>query len=195
MFLGALSGFIFARFSFPGKTVLFYAVIILMMVPWILTLIPAFMVVKQLGLLNTYWVMILPYIASGQVMAIYIFHSFFRSLPEELFESARMDGAGTFQQFWHIGTALSRPVIGLVAIISSLAVWNNFIWPLVTTTDDSVTVLPVGVMRFNSAFWFGAMHYGELFAGYTLASIPLLIIFLFATRQFMRGITSGALKG
>lgn len=192
VFLGALSGFIFARFSFPGKRALFYAVIMLMMVPWILTLIPSFIVVKRLHLLNTYWVMILPYISGGQVLAIYIFHSFFKTLPEELFESARMDGAGYFQQFWYIGAAMSRPVIGLVAIISSLAVWNNFIWPLVTTTDENVTVLTVGVMRFSASY---ATNYGELFAGYTIASIPLLLIFLFATKQFMRGISSGALKG
>jgi len=194
VFLGALSGFVFARFKFPGKRFLFYAVIALMMVPWVLTLVPAFMVVKKLGLLDTYWVMILPYISGGQVLAIYIFHSFFSTLPEELFESARIDGAGYFQQFWHIGAALSRPVIGLVAIISSLAVWNNFIWPLVTTTDERITVLTVGVMRFQSSYSFGSMNYGELFAGYTIASVPLLLLFLFATKQFMRGITAGALK-
>jgi len=195
VFLGALSGFVFARFNFPGKKFLFYAVIGLMMVPWILTLIPSFMVVKRLNLLNTYWVMILPYISGGQVLAIYIFHSFFLTLPEELFESARMDGAGYFQQFWYISAAMSRPVFGLVAIISSLAVWNNFIWPLVTTTDEKITVLTVGVMRFSQSYSFGSVNYGELFAGYSIASIPLLIIFLFATKQFMRGIASGALKG
>lgn len=195
VFFGALSGFVFARFSFPGKKVLFYAVIGLMMVPWILTLVPSFMVVKRLGLLNTYWVMILPYISGGQVLAIYLFHSFFVTLPEDLFESARMDGAGYFQQFWYIGAAMSRPVFGLVAIVSSLAVWNNFIWPLVTTTDEKITVLTVGVMRFSLSYSYGSINYGELFAGYTIASIPLLLIFLFATKQFMRGITSGALKG
>jgi ABC-type glycerol-3-phosphate transport system permease component len=195
VFLGALSGFVFARFSFPGKKILFYAVIGLMMIPWILTLIPAFMVVKKLGLLNSYWVMILPYISGGQVLAIYIFHSFFSTLPEELFESARIDGAGYLQQFWYVGSAMSRPVFGLVAIISSLAVWNNFIWPLVTTTDEKITVLTVGVMRFSTSYSFGSVNYGELFAGYTIASVPLLILFLFATKQFMRGITAGALKG
>jgi len=191
----ALTGFVFARFKFPCKKVLFYAIIGLMMVPWILTLVPSFMVVKRLGLLNTYWVMILPYISGGQVLAIYIFHSFFVTLPEELFESARMDGAGYFQQFWYIGSAMSRPVFGLVAIISSLAVWNNFIWPLVTTTDDKITVLTVGVMRFTYSYSFGSVNYGEIFAGYTIASVPLLILFLFATKQFMKGITAGALKG
>lgn len=195
VFFGALSGFVFARFSFPGKKILFYAVIGLMMIPWILTLIPAFMVVKKLGLLNSYWVMILPYISGGQILAIYIFHSFFSTLPEELFESARIDGAGYFQQFYFIGAAMSRPVFGLVAIISSLAVWNNFIWPLVTTTDEKITVLTVGVMRFSVSYSFGSINYGELFAGYTIASIPLLILFLFATKQFIRGITAGALKG
>jgi ABC-type glycerol-3-phosphate transport system permease component len=195
VFLGALSGFIFARFVFPGKKILFYSVIGLMMVPWVLTLVPAFMVVKNLNLLDSYWVMILPYISGGQVLAIYIFYSFFLTIPEELFESARIDGAGYFQQFWYIGAAMSKPVIGLVAIISSLAVWNNFIWPLITATDQKVTVLTVGVMRFTSGYSSAFMNYGELFAGYTIASIPLLIIFLFATKQFIRGISSGALKG
>ncbi|HNT65529.1 MAG TPA: carbohydrate ABC transporter permease [bacterium] len=194
VFLGALSGFVFARFWFPAKRLLYYAIIGLMMLPWILTLVPAFMVVKKLGMINTFWVLILPYIASGQVLSFYMFHNFFCSLPEELFESARLDGAGVFQQFYHIGAALSRPLIGLVAIVSSLSVWNNFIWPLVTTSDERLTVLTVGVMRFNVAYTSGAIDYGQLFAGYTLAALPLLVLFLFATRQFMAGLTAGALK-
>ena len=194
VFLGALTGFVFARFNFPGKRILYYGIIVLMMVPWVLTLVPSFMVVKNLNLLNTFWVMILPYISGGQVLSIYIFHNFFQSLPEELFESARIDGAGYFQQFWYIGTAMSRPVFGIVAIVSSLAVWNNFIWPLVTTTDESVTVLTVGIMRFATAYATGYTNFGELFAGYTIASLPLIIIFLFATKQFIQGITAGAIK-
>ncbi len=194
VFLGALSGFVFARFRFPGKQFLFYGIISLMMVPWILTLIPSFMVVKRLGLLDTYWVMILPYISGGQVMAIYIFRSFFATLPEELFETARIDGAGYFKQFWYIGAALSKPVIGLIAIVSSLGIWNNFIWPLVTTTSEEITVLTVGIMRFSRSYSDSMINYGEMFAGYTIACIPLLILFLIATKQFMKGITSGALK-
>ncbi|MBN1541635.1 carbohydrate ABC transporter permease [candidate division KSB1 bacterium] len=194
VFLGALSGFVFARFDFPGRRILFYGIIGLMMLPWILTLVPAFMVVKQLGLIDTYWVLILPYISGGQVLSFYLFYNFFESLPEELFESARLDGAGVFQQFRHIGAALSRPVIGLVAIVSSLSVWNNFIWPLVTTSDERLTVLTVGVMRFSTAYTSGSIDYGQLFAGYTIAALPLLVLFLFATRQFMRGLTAGALK-
>jgi ABC-type glycerol-3-phosphate transport system permease component len=165
-----------------------------MMLPWILTLVPAFMVVKKLGMINTFWVLILPYIASGQVLSFYMFHNFFCSLPEELFESARLDGAGVFQQFYHIGAALSRPLIGLVAIVSSLSVWNNFFGLLSPLPVSDSPCSRSESCASNVAYTSGAIDYGQLFAGYTLAALPLLVLFLFATRQFMAGLTAGALK-
>lgn len=187
-----VAGFLFARYDFPGRSVLYYGVIAMMMVPGVLMLVPAFVWVKSLNLIDTYWVMILPYIAGGQVLGIYLLRGFFSEIDQDLFEAAQVDGSSLFGQLWHVALPLSRPVIGVVAIVSALGVWNNFMWPLVTTSSEEVMVLTVGILRYNSRV---GGQYGQMFAGYTLSAIPLAILFTFCTRLFLKGITSGALKG
>jgi ABC-type glycerol-3-phosphate transport system permease component len=135
--------------------------------------------------------MILPYIAGGQVLGIYLMRSFFAEIDNDLFESAMVDGAGLLRQLWHVGMPLAKPVLGVVAIVSALGVWNNYLWPLVTTSSDEVMVLTVGILRYNTKI---GGQYGQMFAGYTISAIPLTILFMLCTRVFMRGITSGALK-
>lgn len=187
-----LTGFLFARYSFPGRELLYYVMLAMLMVPGVLMLIPQFVWVQQLGLLNTYWVMILPYIAGMQIMGMYILRSFFAQIDQALFESAQVDGAGLFRQLWHIAVPLSKPVLGVVAIMSALGVWNSFLWPLVTVSEEDVMVLTVGMLRYNGRV---ANQYGPMFAGYVISSIPLGVLFMLFTRAFMKGITSGALKG
>jgi ABC-type glycerol-3-phosphate transport system permease component len=189
--LSSLSAFVFARYSFPGKTILFYAVISLLMIPSVLTLVPAFIWIMQLGLLNTYWALIFPYIAGGQVFAIYLLRSFFAALPNELFDSAQMDGANRFQTYWLIALPLATPMISVIAIVNTLSMWNDYIWPLVTLQDDSMRTITIGLRYFQGQFH---TNYGPLFAGYILGSIPLLILFLIAMRPFVSGLTSGAIK-
>jgi len=187
-----LVGFLFARYEFPGREVLYYGFIVMMMIPGVLMLVPAFVWVKDLGLLDTYWVMILPYVAGGQVLGIFLLRSFFAQIDRGLFEAAEIDGAGMLRQLWHVALPLSKPVVGTLAIVSALAVWNNFLWPLVTTRSEDVMVLTVGVLRYQTR---SATDYGKMFAGFTLSAIPLAILFLFCMRTFMKGITAGALKG
>jgi ABC-type glycerol-3-phosphate transport system permease component len=187
----SVAGFLFARYDFPGREVFYYGIIVMMMVPGVLMLVPAFVWVKRLELLDTYSVMILPYVAGGQVLGIYLLRSFFGQIDNDLFEAAQVDGAGMMRQLWHVGIPLAKPVIGVVAIVSALGVWNNFLWPLVTTSSEEVMVLTVGMLRYSTRV---GNLYGLMFAGYTISAIPLGILFLFATRLFMKGITSGALK-
>lgn len=187
-----VGGFIFARYDFPGKTPLFYGIIAMMMIPAVLMLVPAFVWVDRLGLLNSYWVLILPYIAGGQVLGIFLTRSFFAEIDNDLFEAAQIDGAGMLRQLWHIAIPLAKPVLGVVAIVSAISVWNNFLWPLVTTSDEDVMVLTVGILRYNGRMMY---QYGKMFAGFTISAIPLAILFVFCTRVFMKGVTSGALKG
>ncbi len=187
----SLAGFIFARCEFPGREFLYYGMIAMMMIPGVLMLIPSFLWVKKLGLLDTYWVMLLPYIAGGQILGVYLLRSFFGAIDEDLFEAAEVDGADLLRQLWHVGMPLARPILGVVAIISALGVWNNFLWPLVTTSSDDVMVLTVGILRYSGRVG-GA--YGRMFAGYTLSAVPLGILFMLCTRLFMKGIMSGALK-
>ncbi|MBI5091886.1 MAG: carbohydrate ABC transporter permease [Candidatus Hydrogenedentes bacterium] len=186
-----ITGFLFARYRFPGRELLYYMMLAMLMVPGALMLIPQFVWVQQLGLLNTYSVMVLPYIAGMQVMGMFLLRSFFSQIDQALFESAQVDGAGVFREIWHIALPLSKPVLGVVAIMSALGVWNSFLWPLVTVSGEDVMVLTVGMLRYNGRV---AHQYGPMFAGYVISAIPLGILFVFFTRAFMRGITSGALK-
>ncbi len=203
--VASLSAYVLARHRFPGSTVLFYAILSLMMIPGVLSLISSFMWMKQFplaggnnlwgqggtGLLNSRWALILPYIAGGQVFAIFILRSFIASLPEELFEAARLDGASEFAVFTRLVLPLSRPILGTVAIMNLLATWNDYIWPLIVLSDDAKKTLTIGLAFFQGAY---ATTYGPLMAGYVIASLPLLILFLLTMRYFIEGLTSGALK-
>ena len=191
VFLGAFTAYVFSRFQFPGKSFLFFLILSLLMIPGVLTLVPQFMLVRQLGLLNTLWVLILPYISLGQVMAIFILRSFMSGISEELFEAARIDGAGNFQCFWQIVLPLSKPILGVIAIIQTLRTWNDLIWPWVTISKDNLRTITIGLAFFRGQYY---TNWGLLFAGYVLASIPLIILFAFASKWFVSGLTSGALK-
>ena len=187
----AVAGFLFARYRFPGREFLYYGIIAMMMIPGLLMLVPSFVWMKQLGLIDTYAVMILPYIAGGQVLGIYLLRGFFGQIDNDLFEAAQVDGAGLLRQLWHVAVPLAKPVLGVVAIVSALGVWNNFLWPLVTTSSEDVMVLTVGMMRYQGRV---LGMYGQMLAGFTISAIPLGIVFLMFTRMFMKGITAGALK-
>jgi ABC-type glycerol-3-phosphate transport system permease component len=190
--IGSISAYVFSRYRFPGHKVLFLFVLSFLMIPGILTLVPSFLLVKKLGLLNSYWVMILPYIAGGQIMAIFLFKGFFDGLPAELFESARLDGAGHLRLYWHIVLPLSKQIIAVVAIINVLGVWNNWLWPFVTNSDPAY--LPVASGLYLMSRTQLSTNLGAMYAAYAMASVPLLILFIYATKPFVAGLTSGAFK-
>ncbi len=192
VFVGSVSAYVFSRCRFKGRNTLFLAVLAFMMIPGVLTLVPSFLLVKKLGLLDSLWVLILPYLAGGQVFAIFLFKSFFDGLPGELFESARMDGAGHMRLYWSVVLPLSKPVIAVVAIVNILGTWNNFLWPFITNSDAKFHVVSSGLYLMNQSNV--SSNYATMFAAYVLASIPLLILFLYATKPFMQGVTSGAFK-
>jgi multiple sugar transport system permease protein/raffinose/stachyose/melibiose transport system permease protein len=192
LIVSCLSAYVFARHSFPGKEFLFYAVIFVMMVPFVLTLIPQFILIRDMGLLNTYTAYLFPYISGGQVFAIFIMRNFFAALPEELFESARIDGASELQVMRHVLIPLAQPILITVGIIEILGTWNDLIWPMAIAVRDEMRTLPVGLMGFTTA---SQTQFGPMFAGYTIASIPLILVFLLTMRQFIAGLTSGAIKG
>jgi ABC-type glycerol-3-phosphate transport system permease component len=190
--LSCFAAYAFARFHFVGREVLFFMVLAVMMIPGILMLVPQFLLVKNLGLLGTRWSLILPYIAGGQVLAVFIMRSFFAGLPEELFEAARIDGAGEMGAFWHIALPLTKPVLGTIAIIQVLYTWNDYVWPFVVTSQTpSIRTLVVGLVAFQQRHY---TDWGPLMAGYTLAALPLVILFFFTVRYFVQGLTAGALK-
>jgi ABC-type glycerol-3-phosphate transport system permease component len=197
LIVATLASYAFARFRFPGSQFFFYMVIALLMIPGILTLIASFMWVKALfwieswNLIDSYWVLIVPGIAGAQVGAIFLCRGFFAALPKELFEAAFMDGASDLQVIWHIVLPLSKPILGTVAVMNILGTWNEFMWPLLTTGDKNLYTIAIGLRYFQGQF---ATSYGPLFAGYTIASIPLIVLFLMTMRHFIAGLTSGAIK-
>ena len=192
--IGSVTAYVFSRYRFPGRRALFLAVLSFMMIPGVLTLVPSVLWCKKLGLLNSYWVLILPYVTGGQIIAIFLFKSFFDALPQELFESARIDGAGHLRQYWHIVLPLSRQIIAVVAIVNILATWNNFLWPLITNTDAKYAVVSSGLFILQQTQAVGQGDSSVMFAAYIISALPLLILFVYATKPFMAGVTSGAFK-
>jgi ABC-type glycerol-3-phosphate transport system permease component len=193
VFLSSLSGYVFARHRFPGKEVIYVMILALLMVPGVLTLIPAFVLVRDLGLLNTPWALILPWTAGGQVFGILLCRSFFATLPQELFDAAKVDGASELQQYARIALPLSWPILVTLAIMHLVATYNDFIWPLLTISDPKRQVVTVGLTQFTTEF--GIVNWGPRMAAYAIGSAPLVILFAFGMRYYVRGLTSGALKG
>ncbi len=190
--LSSLSGYVFARHRFPGRELLFLLILGLLMIPGVLTLIPAFVLVHQLGLWNTPLALILPWTAGGQVLGIFLCRSFIASLPQELFEAGRMDGASEFTLWYRVAVPLSWPILMTLAILSMVGNYNDFIWPLLVISDDSLQVVSVGLTQFTSSH--GVTDFGPQMAAYVVASVPLLIVLMFGMKYFIQGITSGAIK-
>ncbi len=191
LLFSSFSAYVFARYKFPGSNFLFFAILALIMVPSVLTIIPAFMWIMKLGLLDTRWALILPYIAGGQVFTIFVFRTFFASIPSELLEAARIDGASEIVIFSKIVLPLSKPIIGTLAIINTINFYNDYLWPLLVIYEDKLKTIPIGLMFFRGQY---ASNYGAQMAGYALASLPLFVLFLFTMKQFVRGLMSGAIK-
>lgn len=188
----SLSAFAFARFRFPGSTLLFFLIISMLMIPGLLTLVPSFVIVARLGLVNTYWAAIIPYIAWGQIFAVFVLRTFFASLPQELVEAARVDGASNFQIYRNVVLPLSQSILATLAVLQLIDIWNDYIWPLVTLSGNpGLRTLTVHLYFMNDEY---SHQWGLIMAGYTLASVPLLLVFAFASRTFVRGLSSGAIK-
>jgi multiple sugar transport system permease protein/raffinose/stachyose/melibiose transport system permease protein len=187
-----LSAYAFARMSFPGARVLYSALLMLLMIPAVLTLIPSFLLVKDLGLVNTREGLILPYIAGGQALSVFILRQFFAGLPSEYFEAARIDGAGELRAFVQIALPLVRPTLVTVAILQILNIWNDYLWPFLVVQDPAKQTLVVGLVQFQGRF---STDWGPLMAGYVIASLPLVILFSMGIRSFMSGLIEGGVKG
>ena len=191
LLLSSLAAYSFAQIPFPGRTPVFYAVLALMMVPASLTLVPSFVLVRDLRLINTHWSLILPWIAGGQIIGILILRAFFESLPSEMFDACRIDGATDWQIYWHVALPLTRSMLGVVAVLNILGTWNNLIWPTLTLPERKMWPLTPGLYSYMEQYY---TSYGRVMAGLLLGSIPLVILFFFTSRLFVEGLTSGAIK-
>ena len=190
--LASLSGYVFARHRFPGKEFFYTAILALLMIPPILTLIPAYVLILNMRLENTYWALILPWTSGGQVFALLLCRSFFATLPEEFFDAARIDGASELQSFARIAVPLSMPILVTVAVVRLVTTYNQFMWPLVVISSPRRQVVAVALTQFTSEI--GVTDIGPQMAGYILASIPLIVLFSLGMRHYVRGLTAGGLK-
>jgi ABC-type glycerol-3-phosphate transport system permease component len=191
--IASFSAYVFARFAFPGKELLYYAVISLMMVPFVLSLVPQYILIRRLGLLDTLWALIFPYAAGGAVFGVFLLRPFIASLPEDLFEAARMDGANELQTFFRIALPLCAPIIVTLSILLLLGQWNDVIWPSVAVLDEQYYTVSIGIWSLTRGYT-QQTEWGLVFAAFTITSLPILILFIVARRFFIQGLSSGAIK-
>jgi len=186
--LGSAAAYVFARYKFPGRDALFVLVAVLLAVPSLTTLIPLFLLMEHLHLLNSLWVLVLPYTAGATVLATVVIRTFASELPAELFDAAQLDGANGVRMYRSIMLPLSKPIIGTIALITTISVWNDYFWPLLTITTNNLRTIPVGLTFFQGQ---NSTAYGPLFAGYMVASVPLLVFFALLSKSFLRGVQGG----
>ncbi|MFF6017284.1 carbohydrate ABC transporter permease [Lysinibacillus fusiformis] len=187
----SLASFYIARFKFSWNHALFFIFLLGMMIPIKLGIVPLFILMRDLGLINSLWSLILMNTATGIPLSILILTGFFKTMPSELEEAARMDGAGNLRVLWYVVLPLMRPALGTVVIINFITAWNDFFFPLIFITEKMKRTIPVGMM---SLFGEHSADWGSLFAGLTLASLPMILLFFIASKQFMEGLTAGAIK-
>lgn len=191
LLFGSLASFYIARYQFKWNSFIFFFFLMGMMIPIKLGIIPLFILIKTLNLFDNLWSLILIYTATGLPLSVLILTGFFRTLPRELEEAARIDGSSDVRILFSIVAPLMRPALGTVMIINFIQVWNDFFFPLIFIEDEVKKPLPAGMLTLFSQY---SADWSVLFAGLTLSSIPMILLFLVASQQFMDGLTAGAVK-
>lgn len=191
LLLASMMAYAFARFDFPGKTIAFGVVILCQMIPSIMLIIPQFILAKDLQLLNSRLGLVLFYVGTNLAFNTFLLRGFFEGIPRELDEAMIMDGAGAWRRYTRLMLPLARPAMATSAIFTFLASWDEYVWAVTILTDESARTLPVGIAMFAGSH---VTNWGLTFAASTIALIPVLVVFLVFQRQFVSGITSGAVK-
>lgn len=186
LFLNTLSGYIFAKKEFYGKNFVFALLLATLMVPRAVTLIPAFLMINKLGLFNTYWAIIIPELSTA--FGIFMMRQFISSLPSELIEVAKIDGAGELRTFWSIIIPLSTPAMAALGIFTVINAWNAFLWPLIVLRANTMRTLVVGLATVQSEF---NINYGLVMAGSVLTVLPMLILYILFQPYFVEGLRMG----
>jgi sn-glycerol 3-phosphate transport system permease protein len=190
--IALLCGYAFGRLRFPKKDTIFFLVLLTMMIPGVITLIPRFLMLRDLGWINTYPGLIVPQLHSA--FAAFLLRQHFQSLPEEVFDAAKIDGAGYVRQLFQVALPMSVPIATTVVLLSFVSHWNAYQWPLIVTNTQSMKVLPLGIQALKTLnsdvpTWNIAM------AGATMVVLPVLVLFLVGQKKFFEGAVQGAIKG
>jgi len=185
------AAYAFSRFHFPGRDILFFTVLVRNMFPVVVFLIPLFILMRTLHLVNTHASLILTYLTFGLPLSIWLLKGFYDNIPEELERAARIDGASRFKAFWLIIMPLSSPGIIATAIYSFIGAWNEYVYALTFLNSESLLTLPVGLQHFFTEF---ATNWPGLMAAAFIMSVPVVVMFMLLQRHFVRALTEGAIK-
>lgn len=189
--LASLAGYALARFRFRFATLILLVFVLTMQAP--VPIIPLYAMLVQLGLTNSYPALILPMVAGGLPLSIFIFQAYFRTLPRELVEAAIVDGCSPLSAFLRVIVPISVPVFATVAILEFLGAWNQYFLPLILIRSPELRTLPLAIQVFF--YDWGRTEWAQVFAALTIGSVPMIIVYVLMQRQFIQGLTSGALKG
>jgi ABC-type glycerol-3-phosphate transport system permease component len=190
--LALCAAYFFARLKMPLSWLLWNAILVLMMMPAIANLIPLFELLRNLNLLNTLTALVLVGASGGQIFCIFVLRSFIADVPQDLFDAAEVDGAGHFRQLMTVVVPLCGPVLGTVGLMQFIAVWNEFVLPLIVIRDQSRLPVMVQLVRMSGEY---IRLWGPMMAGYAMASVPVIVLFILSMKLFVRGLTEGAVKG
>jgi alpha-1,4-digalacturonate transport system permease protein len=189
VFINLLAGYTFAKYKFPGRNILFLLMISTLMIPIQVIMVPEFLIVSKLGLVNSWWGVLIP--RAAEAFGLFMVRQFMVSIPDELIEAARLDGAGEFAIFRRVVLPLSWPVIAVLSIFTFMWRWNDFAWPLVVLQEQSAYTVPLGLNLMKGQYytdWTGLMSMS------LLSIIPIMLVFIFFQRYFIQGIASTGLK-
>lgn len=186
----SMAGYAFAKKRFPGRNQIFWIVISMMIIPGQVTLVPIFIIMSRMGLLNTLYAVILP--AFADVFGVFLMRQYILTIPTELEDAARIDGAGPFKIYLRIIVPLAAPALAVLAIFTFMGNWNSFLWPLIVLNDPAKLTLPVGLATLQQE---NTVDYGLQMAGAALAAVPMMILFFSLQRYFIKGLTIGGVKG
>ena len=189
--VAVLSAYAFAFLRFPAKNLVFMVFLGAMMVPGTVVLLPNYLTIASLNWVNTYAGLIIPHV--GSVFAMFLLRQHMLTLPREVTEAAKMDGASHLRVLWNVVLPMSRPMVVTVIVVALVEKWNDFVWPLVSTSTDSMRTLPVGLLMIKDSE--GFVNWGAVMASAVFIVVPVLIVFFIAQRQIIAGLTAGATKG
>ena len=186
VFSSACAAYAFARLRFPGREPLFFAYISTMMIPGSVTIIPVFIIMRLFGWIDTYWALIVPGIFSA--FGTFLLRQFFLTIPQDLEDAAKIDGASTFRIFWRIILPVSKPALAALTIATFMGNWQSFMWPLLVVDSVEKKTLPIGLAYFQELYQYSSPNWPLLMAGSLVAMLPIVLLFVFNQRFFLQGI-------
>jgi multiple sugar transport system permease protein len=190
VFFGAMAGYGFSKFRFPGRDLVFGLILSTFMIPFPVIMIPLFVLVRNFGWVDTYWGLIIPGALTG--FAVFMMRQFIQAIPSELFDAARIDGAGEVRIFLTMVLPLARPALATLGILTFLDSWNNLLWPLIVIQSDEMETIPLGLTKFSTLY---SSNYAQMLAMAVIATLPVLVVFIIGRRQIINSLMLSGIKG